>query len=93
MAVTCVVHMFIMGLRCNDPLIAAQRGHVLVMLRALVVRRVRAQRSGSLPVSVALWPVFLAVAGLAVDLRLVRRHGGAVQRLPAAHCGTEAADT
>lgn len=64
--------------------------HVLVRLQVDVVSwRIGAQSSGSLSVSVAFWPVFLAVAGLAVDLGLVRRDRGAVQPLPAAHCVKE----
>lgn len=52
-------------------------------------KRVRAQSSSSLPITVALWPIFLAVAGLAVDLRLVCSDSGAVQAFSAAHCETE----
>lgn len=47
---------------------------------------VRAQRPGTLAVAVAFWPILLAIAGLAVDLRVVRSHRGAVQAFPAAHC-------
>lgn len=62
------------------------RGHVLTRLQVFVVSwRIRAQGPGSLPVAVAFGPVFLAVAGLAVNLRLVRGHRDAVQPFPAAH--------
>lgn len=47
---------------------------------------VRAQRPGALTVAIAFWPILLAIAGLAVDLRLVRGHRGAVQAFPAGHC-------
>lgn len=61
--------------------------HLLVrLLVGLLSWRIRAQSSGSLPVPVPFGSIFLAVTGLAVDLRLVRCHRGAVQPLSAAHC-------
>ena len=44
------------------------------------------QRSGAPSIAVAFWAVFLAVAGLAVDLWLVCCHRCAVQSFPAGHC-------
>lgn len=69
-------------------------GHVLVRPQVRAASwRLRAQGPGSLPVPVTFGPVFPAVAGLAVNLRLVRRHRGAVQPFPAAHWATDAFDT
>lgn len=66
--------------------------NVLLRLQVCVLsKRVRAQSTSSLPITIALWPIFLAVAGLAVDLRLVRSNSGAVQAFSAAHCETESA--
>ena len=65
-------------------------GHVLTRLQLCAVSwGIRAQGPGSLPVAVAFGPVFLAIAGLAVDLGLVRRHRDAVQPFPAAHWGKD----
>lgn len=62
------------------------REHILMRPQVCIVsRRIGTQSSGSLAVPVTFWPVFLAVAGLAVNLRLVRCHRGAVQPFPAAH--------
>ena len=47
---------------------------------------VHAQGARALPVAVALGPILLAVAGLAVDLLAVHGHSGAVQVLLADHC-------
>ena len=61
--------------------------HTPLRLQVCVLsRRIRAQSSSSLSVSVAFWPIFLAVTGLAVNLGLVRCDRGAVQPFPAAHC-------
>lgn len=69
-------------------------GVVLMRLQVYVLPRgVRAQGPGSLSISITFWPVFLAITGLAVNLRLVRCHGGAVQTLSAAHCGKETRET
>lgn len=59
----------------------------LLVLDAQRLPLVHAQRAGALPIAIALGPVLLAVAGLAVDLLTVHSHRGAVQILLADHWG------
>lgn len=70
--------------------ISASSFLLMRLLVSVLSRRIRAQSSSSLPISVAFWPIFLAIAGLAVNLRLVCCDCGAVQPLSAAHCVKEA---
>lgn len=58
-------------------------GPRLVGLDAEVLARVHAERPRALPVAVALGAMLLGIAGLAEDLRAVRRHRRAVQVLTA----------
>ena len=62
------------------------RGYSLLRSDAERLPLVHAQGARALPVAVALGPILLAVAGLAVDLLAVHGHSGAVQVLLADHC-------
>lgn len=59
----------------------------LLQIQAQVVASVGAETSCPLSEADAFGTVFPPVASLAVDLRLVSCHRGAVQSFPASHCG------
>lgn len=72
--------------RTGGPLLGAG-GYSLLVSDAERFPLVHAQGARTLPVAVALGPILLAVAGLAIDLLAVHGHSGAVQVLLADHCG------
>lgn len=56
---------------------------------AAVSNRVRTKSASPLAVSIAFWPIFLAVARFAVDFRFVRCDRVAVQSFLAGHCAKQ----